>query len=77
MSKHRDMPTARGRSIARRVHLTLLVSFFMVRQVVEQGKWLSDKITVLIAVRRVQPLFTSSNFKSAREFISLSVPEAV
>ena len=48
------------------VHLVLLVSFFIVRQVVPQGKWNSAKMIVQIAVMYVQPFLISNNFNEVK-----------
>ena len=48
-------PQRVGKNIARSVSFTLLVSFFMVRIVVAQGKCIREKIITQIAVAVVQP----------------------
>ena len=44
-----------GRRIATAVHFQLPVSFFMVRQVVEQGQWNRQKTIMHSAVFQVHP----------------------
>lgn len=56
------------------VHFILLVSFFMVRSVVEQGKCIKENIIKLIAVSIVQPLFTSISLREARLSYSINTP---
>ena len=56
------------------VHFILLVSFFMVRSVVEQGKCIKANIIKLIAVNIVQPLFTSISLSDARLSYSINTP---
>lgn len=52
----------------------LLVSFFMVRSVVEQGKCIKENIIKLIAVNIVQPLFTSISLSEDRLSYSINTP---
>lgn len=56
------------------VHFMLLVSFFMVRSVVEQGKCIKENIIKLIAVNIVQPLFTSISLSEDRLSYSINTP---
>ena len=56
------------------VHFILLVSFFMVRSVVEQGKCIKENIIKLIAVNIVQPLFTSISLSEDRLSYSINTP---
>ena len=53
--RQRVRPKAVGRRKARRVHLRLLVSLWMVIRVVAQGQWSRVKRMVQAAVRGVQP----------------------
>lgn len=52
----------------------LLVSFFMVRSVVEQGKCIKENIIKLIAVNIVQSLFTSISLSEDRLSYSINTP---
>lgn len=56
------------------VHFMLLVSFFMVRSVVEQGKCIKENVIKLIAVNIVQPLFTSISLSEDRLSYSINTP---
>ena len=56
------------------IHLTLPVSFRMVRSVVEQGQCMREKSMTLIAVTQVQPLATRSCRMESRFPSSSSVP---
>lgn len=56
------------------VHFMLLVSFFMVRSVVEQGKCIKENIIKLIAVNIVQSLFTSISLSEDRLSYSINTP---
>ena len=67
-------PILVGMIIASKVHFTLFVSFLIVRQVVEHGKCMREKITVQTAVIIVQPLSVNSALKSARLSSSISEP---
>ena len=57
-----------------RVQSVLLVSFFMVRQVVAQGQCIRENIMVHRAVTQVQPLATSSSRSWERLEKSVRVP---
>ena len=57
------IPHKVGMIIAKNVHFQLFVSFFIVKQVVEQGKCIKQKIIVQSAVNQVQPLLISNVFK--------------
>lgn len=48
-----------GRRMDTAVHFKLPVSFFMVRQVVEQGQWNREKTAMQTAVLTVHPLADS------------------
>ena len=74
VSIHMVIPTMVGAIKATKVHLTLPVSFFMVRRVVEQGQWNSENSMVFTAVNMVQPFSTKSSFISARDRVSEIVP---
>ena len=52
---HSNTPINVGRIKAIIVHFILPVSFFIVKQVVEHGKWNKDKSMKLIAVKIVHP----------------------
>ena len=52
----------------------LPVSFFMVRQVVEQGQWKRQKISMHRAVFQVHPLAVSRVRRAAESVISTSMP---
>ena len=54
--KHKIIPIIVGSKIENKVHFKLPVSFFIVRHVVEQGKWHNEKTNIQIAVVTVQPL---------------------
>ena len=58
----------------RAVHLKLLHSFFIVRQVVEQGQCIRQNIEVQRAVSQVQPLLTNRVFSSAKFSYSTRLP---
>ena len=65
-----------GLAKARSVSFKLLVSFFIVRRVVEQGQWNSIKTMVLIAVTVVQP-FSKNNARICESPLSVArVPRA-
>ena len=72
--KHRVKPQMVGINIDNIVHFKLPVSFLIVRQVVEHGQCISEKIIVQIAVVIVQPLSTSNCFSSIREVKSVITP---
>lgn len=59
ISAHTTTPASRGVRTDVSVHFALLVSFHMVRRVVEQGKWNIEKMQVQRAVVQVQPLSVS------------------
>lgn len=63
---HKIIPQTVGITIDAKVHLTELVSFLIVRQVVPQGKCARQKSIVHIAVLIVQPLSTSKTFRESR-----------
>ena len=63
-------PNRVGMIMARAVHFKLPVSFFMVRQVVEQGQWKRQKINMHRAVFKVQPLSVSRVKRAAESVIS-------
>ena len=56
------------------VHLTLEHSFFIVRQVVEQGQCIKQKSDVQRAVSQVHPLLKNSVFNSAKFSYSTRLP---
>ena len=58
------IPATVGISIDRRVYFKLPVSFFIVRQVVEQGKWQTVIIIIHTAVTAVQPFWLSIFYSS-------------
>ena len=68
------MPTPVGRAMDRAVHLMLLVSLAMVRQVVEQGQWARENSMVHTAVSHVQPWSASRVFSAARFSYSTRLP---
>lgn len=59
------------------VHLMLLVSLYIVIQVVEQGKWKSVNISIFIAVSRLHPFSASRFFSADKSEISVRFPLAV
>ena len=64
--KQRVRPKAVGRRKARRVHLRLSVSLWMVMRVVAQGQWRRVKRIVQAAVVAVQPWVRRSDFRAGR-----------
>lgn len=68
------IPVTVGISTERAVTRKLLLSFFIVRTVVEQGQWNMVKIIVQSAVDIVQPFETSIFFSSARLSYSINMP---
>jgi hypothetical protein len=77
ISAHSTTPKAVGRITAAAVHFRLPVSFFMVRQVVEQGKWKRIKIMVQRAVTHVQPLSVRIVRITSVLSVSISIPAEV
>lgn len=75
--KHKIMPIIVGIKIEIKVHLILPVSFLIVKQVVEQGKCISEKIMKHIAVINVQPLSTNNVFRSNKLLNSIKFPVAI
>lgn len=67
------MPITVGIAAARAVYFILPVSFFIVRSVVEQGQWKSEKIITFTAVNIVQPLVSKIFRKMLRSEISVRV----
>ena len=76
MTKQSASPHAAGRRTAASVHLTLCVSFQMVRQVVEQGQCAMVNTSAHSAVQAVQPFDSSRAWNEARSVTSASVPAA-
>ena len=71
------MPKAVGKITESAVHLKLAVSFLMVKTVVAQGQWQSEKISIEIAVVISQP-FKINNCCTFCKFISpLIIPAPV
>ena len=64
--KHKIIPIIVGSKIENKVHFKLPVSFFIVRHVVEQGKWHNEKTKTHIAVVMVQPLATNICLKLSK-----------
>ena len=58
--KHIIIPVAVGTKNDIKVHLILLVSFFMVRQVVLQGQCIKEKSITQIAVFKFHPFSTNN-----------------
>ena len=71
VKRQQDIPKRVGKINAKSVHFMLLVSFFIVNKVVEQGQCIREKRIVFIAVKKVQP------FAKKRFFISSSVSASV
>ena len=67
-------PSTVGIATATAVHLRLPVSFFIVRQVVDQGQWNRQKIAMESAVFTVQPWAASRLNSAAWSSISTSTP---
>ena len=61
MIKQIQIPVNVGIKIESNVYFILFVSLLIVKQVVEQGKCIIQKIIVHIAVLSVHPLFIKSN----------------
>ena len=59
------------------VHFKLLVSFFIVRQVVEQGQWIKEKVITHKAVIIVQLLAKNKFFKTVKSVISVILPRDI
>lgn len=76
-TKHTIKPVNVGTKMDTAVHLRLRVSFFIVRQAVEQGQCISENSIVLTAVIQVQPLPTSSCFNSHKLPHSIILPEDI
>jgi hypothetical protein len=70
----RKTPKTVGSRNPTAVHFRLPVSFFMVRQVVEQGQWKRQKISMHRAVFQVHPLAVSRVRRAAESVISTSMP---
>ena len=68
------MPITLGNRKATAVHLRLPVSFFMVRQVVEQGQWKREKIAMQAAVLNVHPWEISRDKRALLSSISTRQP---
>lgn len=64
--KHRITPVIVGKKNASAVHFKLFVSFFIVQQVVAQGKCNKEKSIVQTAVNQVQPLLINNVFSSLK-----------
>ena len=71
--KHTTIPVTVGTRKEATVHFTLWVSFFIVRQVVEQGQCIRENSMVLTAVIQVQPWLTRRSLSTDRSLISLSL----
>ena len=71
------MPIKVGIIIANSVHFILPVSFFIVKQVVEHGKWHNENISTHIAVVIVQPLLTKIDLKLSKLSYSTKLPVAI
>ncbi len=72
--KHMARPVIVGSTNETAVHFQLCVSFLMVRQVVEQGKCMSENSIVHRAVSQVQSFCTSSAFNWCRPSSSRILP---
>ena len=75
--KHKIIPVSIGNSIEYNTHLILPVSFFIVRQVVEQGKWNRVIISILTAVKIVQLFWSNKSFKNCRLEKSVIFPRDI
>ena len=72
--KQTKKPKTVGVTMERNVHLKLAHSFFIVRQVVEQGQCIKQKSDVQRAVSQVQPLSANNIFNSAKFSYSTRLP---
>lgn len=75
--KHTTIPVTVGTRKEAIVHFTLWVSFFIVRQVVEQGQCIRENNMVLTAVIQVQPWLTNRSLSTDRSLISSRLPSAI
>ena len=71
---HASIPAAVGINAAKKVHRQLLVSFRMVRSVVEQGQCIKENNMKFIAVIKVHPCAASRLCICVRSFISVRLP---
>ena len=76
-TKHIIIPKIVGIIIDNKVHFTLLVSFFIVIQVVPHGKCISENSITHIAVIGVQPWFIKSDFSWASDDNSIMLLDCV
>ena len=67
-------PIMVGSRKAMMVHLALPVSFFMVRQVVEQGQWNREKMAMQTAVFTVHPWVVKRDKRAFVSSISTRYP---
>lgn len=77
ITAHIIIPHIVGSTIEIKVHFLLLVSFNIVKQVVEQGQCIREKIIVQMAVFIVQPFKINTFFISIKLFICSSSPDSV
>ena len=76
-TKHIQKPQKLGRTAARRVHLKLPVSFFIVIRVVAHGQCIREKIMVHTAVEMVQPFAVKISRSAYMPGVSAILPDAV
>ena len=74
---HNSIPQTVGNKIDIIIHFQELVSFFIVKQVVEHGQCITEKIITDIAVAQVHPLSINKSFKTFKLLISVKLPVAV
>ena len=74
IKKQAKKPIIAGRKNETAVHFILLVSFFIVIQVVAQGQCIREKIIVHKAVTHVQPLDTNISLSSVSVVYSVRYP---
>ena len=76
-TKHTIIPHKVGTNIEINVHLFDLVSFFIVRQVVEHGQCIKENNITEIAVVIVHPLSINKFFNSLKLLKSVKFPVAI
>lgn len=76
-AKHTTIPHKVGTNIEINVHLFDLVSFFIVKHVVEHGQCIKENNITEIAVVIVHPLSTNKVFNSVKLLKSVKLPVAI
>ena len=71
------IPINVGKTTAKKVHLKLFVSLYIVRQVVAQGKCISEKTITQSAVTVLQPFAVNNSPSAAVLSKSVILPDAV